>query len=102
MVGNVVARRDAKDNIYPRKESRRQEDRRRGGHHHGARARDRASRQHAASGGSRRMSRLFYDAIQLVGLGLVVVGVAQWSGAAACVVAGVGLVAGSYLDARRG
>lgn len=46
--------------------------------------------------------RLFYDTIQLLGLGLVVGGVAQWSGAAACVVAGAGLIAGSYLDARRG
>lgn len=46
--------------------------------------------------------RLFYDAIQLLGLGLVVFGVAQWSGAAACVVAGAGLVVGSFLDARRG
>lgn len=45
--------------------------------------------------------RLVYDAIQLIGLGLVVIGVAQWSGAGACVVAGCGLIAGSYVDARR-
>lgn len=46
--------------------------------------------------------RIVYDAIQLLGLGLVVGGVSQWSAAAAFVVAGVGLIAGSYLDARRG
>lgn len=46
--------------------------------------------------------RLVYDAIQLIGLGLVVYGVAHWSAAAAYVVAGVGLLIGTYLDTRRG
>lgn len=46
--------------------------------------------------------RVVYDAIQLIGLSLVVFGVAHWSAAAAYVVAGAGLIAGSYLDARRG
>lgn len=46
--------------------------------------------------------RIVYDLIQFAGLGLVVFGVAQWSFAAACVVTGCGLVAGSYIDARRG
>lgn len=48
------------------------------------------------------MKRIAYDAIQLVGLGLIVGGIAQWSGAAALVVAGAGLIAGSYIDARSG
>lgn len=46
--------------------------------------------------------RIIFDAIQLIGLGLVVTGVAQWSGPAACVVAGLGLIYGTHVDARRG
>lgn len=45
--------------------------------------------------------RIVYDAVQLAALGLVVYGVAQWSAAAACIVAGAGLLVGTHLDARR-
>jgi len=46
--------------------------------------------------------RIVYDAVQLLGLGLMVYGVAHWSVPAAYVVAGAGLVLGAYQDARRG